>query len=313
MPLVVSIICVLTVIYLAATEYFKYCQIEIESKVRVNSPHHYDFNAVIPIFLNLSIPNVACPIFSVDVSDAMGRYSFDHNLSKVSMRRLFYDQNGDLKQSKLYKRATPFVSESDLKQMLNEGCRIECYLDIKSIPGNIHISGHSHDDLVDVWMRHSRSNSIDLSHIIHNFEIGNASINHLFKKQTTASNAYNEYLSFLPLNGFKSVIPTNYKNYKISYEYFVKFVSSKYKFLNGDIAKNGYQFTVSTHVNEQLYATPVINVRYDPSALSIEYIEKKQTFSHFIVQLLAICGGVYVCFLVINSFALSLVEHQKLL
>merc|ERR1712048_542637 len=92
--------------------------------------------------------------------------------------------------------------------MLVEGCRIETRLDIKSIPGNIHISGHSHDDLVDVWMRHSHSKSIDLSHVIHNFEIGNTSMNKLLSARNL--NEYNEYLSFFPLNNYKSITPPNF-------------------------------------------------------------------------------------------------------
>eukprot|EP01084_Bolivina_argentea_P065656 119677_1 len=90
---IVSMICLFTVLYLTVTETSKYQTIDIESKVHVNTPHHYDFNAKIPIFINITIPNVACPIFGVDISDALGRFSFSHDPSKVIMHRLFYYHN----------------------------------------------------------------------------------------------------------------------------------------------------------------------------------------------------------------------------
>eukprot|EP01084_Bolivina_argentea_P094553 169976_1 len=328
---IVSIICLLTVFYLIISEYIKFQTIDIESKIHVNTPHHYDFNAKIPIFINITIPNVACPIFGVDISDALGRFSFSHDPSKVIMHRLFYYHNTKNKMTDLpiktilYNKQDiikdtngKFISESELKTMLPEGCRIEANLEIKNIPGNIHISGHSHDDLVDIWTKYSDRKSIDLSHIIHNFEIGNKSINNLLlNSNINNNNVFDKYVSFFPLNGFISITPPSFikeierdirhgneytkkqhaghshgsNDIKISYEYFMKIVSSKYKFLNGNIEKEGYQFTVASHVNEQLYQTPIINFRYNPSGITIEYIEIKETFSHFIVQLFAIIGG----------------------
>ena len=352
-----SIICSLTVLYLIITEYQKYRTIDIQSKVHVNTPHHYDFNAKIPIFINITFPKVACPIFAVDISDAMGRFSFAHDESKVIMNRLFYypntkdRMNTEPRKEMVYDRREvisnkngKFLSESDLKQMLPEGCRIEANLEIKNIPGNIHISGHAHDDLVDIWTKYNERKSIDLSHIIHNFEIGNRTINDLLlNSNINDNNAFGEYVSFFPLNDFKSVTPPSFikqledetkhgnqytkkkhaghshtdNDIKISYEYFMKIVSSKYKFLNGDIARKGYQFTVASHVNEQLYQTPIVNFRYNPSGISIEYVEVKEYFSHFIVQLFAIIGGVYVVFLIINgmtsSFMKLLMGNKKIL
>ena len=165
-------------IYLTITEYQKYQSINIESKVHVNTPHHYDFNAKIPIFINISLPNVACPILSVDISDALGRFSFSHDTSKVIMTRLFYHHmhknrmspNTKPYQTKRYSKHEviekpdgKFLSESDLKKLLPEGCRIEANLEIKNIPGNIHISGHAHDDLVDIWNKYNHRTGIDLS------------------------------------------------------------------------------------------------------------------------------------------------------
>ena len=85
------------------------------------------------------------------------------------------------------------MSEQDLIPIMNEGCRIEANLDINRVRGNLHITGHAHSDLVDIWMKHKLN--MDLSHIIHNFVFGNISDN----KD-----------AFVPLNNYHTITQPSY-------------------------------------------------------------------------------------------------------
>lgn len=201
-----------------------------------------------------------------------------------------------------------FITEQDLQPLVNEGCRIEANLSINRVRGNLHITGHAHSDLVDIWMKLNKK--MDLSHVIHNFVFGNI-------KQISN---IDDNEAFMPLNSFTSVTQPSYvkslndkinkheyvgeqhsghshsiDKMKISYEYYLKIVSTVHKQFSGNIDK-GYQFTVSSNIVENIYQTPTIYFRYDISAMTVEIIESREDFSHFIVQICAIIGGVYVIF-----------------
>ncbi len=70
----------------------------------------------------------------------------------------------------------------------------------------------------------------------------------------------------------------------------------------GGVKETAYQFTVSSNVNEDRYQIPVVYFRYDISPITVKFKEGKEPFSHFLVQISAIIGGVFVVFNILSVF-----------
>lgn len=86
-----SILCILTSIYLTISEFIRFETVTTNTNIRVNTPKHYHFNETIPVILNISIPYVACPIFTIDIEDVLGRHELTHDPTKTQFYRLIWD------------------------------------------------------------------------------------------------------------------------------------------------------------------------------------------------------------------------------
>ncbi|ETO16299.1 hypothetical protein RFI_21055 [Reticulomyxa filosa] len=206
------------------------------------------------------------------------------------------------------------MGENELKTLLNDGCRIEANIEIKRVHGNIHISGHAHEDLLDVWIKYN--GQIDLSHYIETWHFGNA----ISQEQMSIMTKVQNSLAFDPLNGFTSLTPPIYfqsdthmskshpqsddnphdhHKIKITYE----IVPTLFQDVDSEKLKS-YQFTVSSNINENKYQTPIVFFRYDINPMTVEFVQKRRSLSHFAVQLSAIVGGTFVVFGLLHSILL---------
>ena len=69
-------------------------------------------------------------------------------------------------------------------------------------------------------------------------------------------------------------------------------VPTSYKGLNSNEEINVYQYTASfNQVQSQML--PAIYFRFDLSPITVKYWQYKDDFSHFVVQICAIVGGVF--------------------
>jgi len=181
-----------------------------------------------------------------------------------------------------------------------EGCEIAGLLHIRKIPGKLEISTDSHKDEVDrLYGKHP-----DLSHRINTFQFGHTSqILHIHES------------SFAPLDEYYSEDrgPTNSKS--IAYEYYLKVVPAIYNMYGGERA---WQFTASTncHSGGKVQSAPVVSFRYDFSPLGIIYSAKRERFTRFLAEVLAIIGAyislaVSCVFLFHSSFATMSRKSRK--
>jgi len=150
----------------------------------------------------------------------------------------------------------------------NLGCRFEGTFHINRVPGNFHLSMHSAKRMPD---------KPDMSHFIHSISFGNKTIgNGAFEALSQINKTESNALS--------------------THDYILKVVPTAIHRLNGTV-QNTFQYSYA-HKEYMSYGhgrqiMPAIWFRYDLSAITIKYTEKRQPFYHFITTFCAIVGGTF--------------------
>jgi len=129
---IISICCVIFMGFLFVMELRQYLTIEVQSRLTVDDPVKH--SEKIPVFINITLPKLACEYIGIDIQDDMGRHEvgFKDNTIKIPL----YD---------------------------DAGCRFESHFLINKVPGNFHVSTHSSKNQPEKG---------DFSHIIHKLQFG---------------------------------------------------------------------------------------------------------------------------------------------
>lgn len=85
-----------------------------------------------------------------------------------------------------------------------------------------------------------------------------------------------------------------------SFEYYVKVVPMVYEKLNGQ-KLDSFQYVANSNEIDGRYAIPAIYFRYDMSPIVVKFTKRSKSFSHFLVQICAIIGGVFTVLGLLNS------------
>lgn len=128
----ISIFSVLFILFLFLSELSLFITHDVVSELTVEDPVKH--SEKIPVFINLTLPNLNCKYLGLDIQDDMGRHEvgFQDNTQK-------FEVNG------------------------GNGCRMESHFLINKVPGNFHVSTHSAE---------SQPDNPDMTHIIHKVRFG---------------------------------------------------------------------------------------------------------------------------------------------
>ncbi|XP_059175916.1 endoplasmic reticulum-Golgi intermediate compartment protein 1-like [Physella acuta] len=128
----ISVCSCLFITYLFVSELREFLTVEVQSVLTVEDPVTH--SEKIPVFINITLPNMACEYVGLDIQDDMGRH-------EVGFR------------------------DNTHKEPLNEGkgCRFESHFLINKVPGNFHVSTHS---------AKSQPENPDMTHIVHKLRFG---------------------------------------------------------------------------------------------------------------------------------------------
>lgn len=128
----ISIFSVLFILFLFLSELSLFITHDVVSELTVEDPVKH--SEKIPVFINLTLPNLNCKYLGLDIQDDMGRHEvgFQDNTQK-------FEVNG------------------------GSGCRMESHFLINKVPGNFHVSTHSAETQPD---------NPDMTHIIHKVRFG---------------------------------------------------------------------------------------------------------------------------------------------
>jgi len=294
---IVSVCCMLLVLYLFLSEFFSFLAVETVSEMYVDPHVDHSHHATISIHMNFTVPRMPCAITSVDVQDVMGSHIVDYGGRLHKWRT---NADGQLK----YGPSGELLSHDSSPPLLQkgEGCNIEGHIIVKRVPGNFHVSAHAQHDLLSSFYEMHRGETLNCTHFIHNLHFGESSA--ALKGVGSAAVA--------PLSGASQVALMDESDGGAprSYEYFLKVVPSKFDKLNGE-RFDAYQYVSNSNVITGRFQLPAIYFRYDFSPITVRFTERKTSLSHFLVQLCAIIGGVFTVLGLVNAGVLAASKNFK--
>lgn len=265
---VISIVAAVIMVYLFISECISVAQWETKVDMIVER----DDGDKLHMNINMTFPKFPCFVFSLDVVDAMGRHEV--GLSSTLVQTRLASDGSSLGEY----RHQP--SDAELQAMRNEGCHVAGFVAVNKVPGNFHISAHSSMHLV----QHYLHNEMNLQHVIHSLWIGD---HYLTPKQFPGL--------LHPLDGTTHLTEPS----TTIYEYFLDIIPTTYT--KGRSSARGYQIVAHRQSNPSGQSMPAIFFRYSLSPMQVVYDTQRKSFSHFLVYLCAIVGGVFTVAGIVNG------------
>eukprot|EP00795_Rhopilema_esculentum_P011953 gene11953-2528_t len=160
------------------------------------------------------------------------------------------------------------------------GCRFEGTFHVNRVPGNFHVSTHGAD--------HQPTN-FDMTHVVNGLQFGDV----IHDQQVQGA--------FKALANHKQLE----SNALSSHDYVLRIVPTIYERLDGT-TQNSFQYTwahkeYTSYGHGGMGIVPAIWFRYDLSAITVKYVERRKPLYHFITTVCAIVGGTFTVAGIIDS------------
>ena len=213
------------------------------------------------LHFNVSFPAIPCHTVVFEALDPMSGRVFTEQQKTVEMRR-----------TRLVKDTTVAIGEHNEGDGVRklEGCRVEGTCQIDKVPGNFMIAARGHT--------HEYGNP-NFHFVIHHLWVGDA-----FPPEDEIPAKLANALGGLEEKGQ----PPN-----SVYQFFLSIVPTVFD--EGTRVEHlGFQYTATfNHVQADI--PPGLYFRHQHSPIAVEYSHRWQTWSHFLVNLCAITGGLITC------------------
>jgi len=169
---------------------------------------------------------------------------------------------------------------------LTSGCRIEGFVRVKKVPGNLVISAHSGAHSFD-------ASQINISHVISHFSFGKR----LSTKALTELKRLTPYLgaNYDRLTGRSYIIGRDDTNANVTIEHYLQVVKTELvsrKYYQEFKILEEYEYTAHSSLVHSL-DIPAAKFHFEPSPMQVLVSEVPKSFSHFITNVCAIIGGVF--------------------
>eukprot|EP00386_Alphamonas_edax_P011691 GDKI01036842.1.p1 GENE.GDKI01036842.1~~GDKI01036842.1.p1 ORF type:complete len:354 (-),score=106.93 GDKI01036842.1:285-1346(-) len=296
----VSIVSTVLMLVLFISELQSFLRIKTESEMHIDPVDHE--NDMLQINLDIDIFKMPCEILSLDAQDILGSHEADIHGDLLKHRTAkdgsLLDESGQqLHGSRMSPNGgqqipgmhLPYAySVEDLdkiKKMVvdEEGCKIKGSVKVHKVPGNIHISTHSHAHVLGLlypsWQR------IDISHRVNHLSYGDDD-DIAYVKQNFAQTGI-----VSPLDGVTKMQPEQHED-PVIFEYYVKVVPTTFFDSLKNVTRHVFQFTANSNTitNPQM---PSIYIRHDLSPVRVKFTLYRGSVFNFLVQVCAIIGGVF--------------------
>ncbi|KAH6786418.1 PDI-like 5-4 [Perilla frutescens var. hirtella] len=180
------------------------------------------------------------------------------------------------------------------------GCRIEGFVRVKKVPGNLIISARSASHSFD-------ASQMNMSHVIYQFSFG--------KKITPR--VMSDMKRLLPdlggshdrLNGLSYISNPSDSNANVTIEHYLQVVKIEVMTGSHKLVEE-YEYTAHNSLVHSL-EIPVAKFHYEPSPMQVLITENSQSFSHFITNVCAIIGGVFTVAGILDSILHNTIRLVK--
>jgi hypothetical protein len=318
-------------VYLFLSELFVFMQRRWDSEMFIDESKTEE---KLQINLDITMPALPCELLSFDAQDVMGSHEVDAHgnlfkerltskgdiISKEEMKSSHYGASSGLTRHFSFGYDNQDVDK--IKQMIHsgEGCRVFGFVKVNRVPGNVHLSTYSHSYLFGSLYQETRN--INITHHINHISFGEDRDIGYVKKNFKGTGIVS------PLDGVTQVVQSTtttttqpkddrdrlfgslglgLSSNSAIYEYYTKVVPTTYLPLDSEPV-HVFQFTANSNKisNQQM---PSLYLRYDFAPVTVKYIERRESLSHFLVQICAVIGGVFTIAGLLDSFIHKSIVH----
>ncbi|PQQ16226.1 protein disulfide-isomerase 5-3 [Prunus yedoensis var. nudiflora] len=183
---------------------------------------------------------------------------------------------------------------------LTGGCRIEGYVRVKKVPGNLVISAHSGAHSFD-------ASQMNMSHVISHFSFGRM----ITPKVMSDVKRLVPYLggSHDRLNG-RSFINHRDLGANVTIEHYLQIVKSEVITGRNHKLIEEYEYTAHSSLVQSLQV-PVAKFHFELSPMQVLITENQKSFSHFITNVCAIIGGVFTVAGIVDSILHNTIRMMR--
>ncbi|CAI9088478.1 OLC1v1022814C2 [Oldenlandia corymbosa var. corymbosa] len=162
------------------------------------------------------------------------------------------------------------------------GCRIEGFVRVKKVPGNLVISARSASHSFDV-------SKMNMSHVISRFSFGK-SFTPKERRDVTRLLPY-LFRSYDKLSGHSFISNPSDSDANVTIEHFIQVVKTEVMTRSYKIAEE-YEYTAHSSLAHSVYL-PVAKFHFELSPMQVLITENSKSFTHFITNVCAIIGGIF--------------------
>ncbi|XP_074564597.1 protein disulfide isomerase-like 5-4 isoform X2 [Curcuma longa] len=187
---------------------------------------------------------------------------------------------------------------------LTSGCRIEGFVRVKKVPGNLVFSAHSGAHSFD-------PSQINVSHVVSQFSFGKK----LSTRMMSEVKRLTPYLgaSHDRLMGQSYITHRDHAHDNVTIEHYLQVVKTEIvsrRSSQENKLLEEYEYTAHSSLVHSLYI-PVAKFHFEPSPMQVLVTEVPKSFSHFITNICAIVGGIFTVAGILDSIFHNTVRLVK--
>lgn len=180
------------------------------------------------------------------------------------------------------------------------GCRIEGFVRVKKVPGNLVISARSAAHSFD-------ASQMNMSHVISSFSFG----------KIITPKVMRDIKILLPhlgrshdrLNGNSYVTNPRDSTENVTIEHFLQVVKTEVMTRSYKLVEE-YEYTAHSSLVHSVHI-PVAKFHYEPSPMQVLITENPKSFSHFLTNVCAIIGGIFTVAGILDSILHNTMRMMK--
>ncbi|WOL15134.1 protein disulfide isomerase-like 5-4 [Canna indica] len=187
---------------------------------------------------------------------------------------------------------------------LTSGCRIEGFVRVKKVPGNLVISAHSGAHSFD-------PSQINVSHVISHFSFGKK----LSQRMLSEAKRLSPYIggNHDPLMGRSYVTNHDHSNANVTIEHYLQVVKTQIasiRYSQENKLLEEYEYTAHASLVHSIYI-PAAKFHFELSPMQVLVTGVPKSFSHFITNVCAIIGGVFTVAGILDSILHNTIRLVK--
>ncbi|XP_063719728.1 endoplasmic reticulum-Golgi intermediate compartment protein 1-like [Symsagittifera roscoffensis] len=255
----ISVSSMALIAFLFTSELIAFLSPEIESVLYVDDPGEQE---QIPVFLDISLPELHCDVLGIDIQDEMGRHEVGNF---ENMKKLKLGPDG-------------------------RGCRLEASFKINKVSGNFHVSTHARSQ--------QAGKNVNFKHQLHNLIFGESILSNISKHYGLKDTSFTPLNGLDHTKGTFSGKETFEYHLKIVPTVYSHGQGTNSELHGYQFTALKKIFETNAH---GMRIMPAIWFKYQLTPITVKYALRAKPFYHFLTTVCAIVGGTFTVAGIIDS------------